>query len=1285
MSIDTPAKRPRNSDASPRSHKRVARKPLSTQQRQSLRHALSLENGIDVAEQLQRLTRGQADLDQIDWSSQNLIATASPSSSLASTSSASAHVIVRYPVPQSSKHSLRPSHLYPHQPYFSATPLAGPSQPRTSSVRYDDPRHVAFSPCGFYLCAYFPAQPANTPSASLPPSLPPLPSDAQIGQNSGEPMAATASETSIPTINQLSGALAPLDASLAASTNPSVAHTTAAASLGSASEPSGVFCIWSRAETAALNDWKLVDSIPVDNIQHPAPTAAAGKADNVLKVNDKGQQILKDGSRASPASKDGVHLHAGVAKVVWLNQRRRVVLSTASSATSHYGGAPFERLSSRGPTYVPAATAPNDEAGPDKDLALVVFGQRGQVTLLCRRNANTNDSSVDTAKARTKFFTTVLQSDLHTPRVQPSPITLDSSTGTERPDGAGSAYASLFAGEADGAEDGMQYAHDARISHLAVGMPANEPVLLVASKRTSAAAALVDLAEITVDLRADAVTMTTRPLQPISLTPVEPASSDGATAEPAGGPRDDALTLLTWAEVDAKEPSGAAAGKTDSLRLLACWSHLDAASGEDKEDGMGMHSSLAVWDLYKAETELSEAFATLECRKAGQAPAWLDWQLRFAGAKTLRGQLVTSLVTPRALVGANTAILTSLSAAQGKVGLLSEQLAMVDLHTLELAQRVPVPPRALLRCSRPVVSANGALIAVFAHTHTGATAAIVLWKLPWHSSKPATDDATKPSVDGGSEERARMVQLLALSCVRASDASDISRVYGASAGADDAKLLVDVADVLKITDSKRQDVLVKIEGATAKGSSHDTNSIPFHQALRLLKIRMAIASPASPSVRLQKLVLELSLCYQVLRLARVSTQVATTAKDDGKKKGKPAGGEMRPRVYYRLESVWPLLAQLQWLLGLLDGVSKLSLATVAAGSQVDGDSTRGEVFEEQFVRMLAKPTPRRLVLHIVAHLVDFVQWVESSERAENLPPPTGASVGDEIGFLANAATRGVLAVSEQMALAREALAHITRSASIDLADFAHLLASMEADSGAAPTARARETDRFWWATLGGGSLGEQGEVKADEGVPTKLLGLLGDAQSGALVDVLPLFIVPTDITDERSVLYDASGDAAHAASPLVEALGAMAAKRDSTRDVMRKTTLRAAVSQSTIINDSATIIRSSAPRTSTEGEVRVDLMRAKRCVRCGALSQDAVHATYTMPAPQPLPNGMVLDATLPANVQMQMQMQVHMHMVQAGLPAPPTMAPLPPPALVGIEAPDTRTRSCLCGGTWWVL
>ncbi len=196
MSIDTPAKRQRTSDASTRAHKRVVRKPLSTQQRQSLRHALYLENGIDVAEQLQRLTHGQADLDQIDWSAQNLIATASGSSSSTS-ASASAHVIVRYPVPQSSKHSLRPSHLYPHQPYFSATPVAGPSQPRAPSVRYDGPRHIAFSPCGFYLCAYFPALPANTPLSSLNPALPTLPSDAQIGHNAAEPMAATASATSI--------------------------------------------------------------------------------------------------------------------------------------------------------------------------------------------------------------------------------------------------------------------------------------------------------------------------------------------------------------------------------------------------------------------------------------------------------------------------------------------------------------------------------------------------------------------------------------------------------------------------------------------------------------------------------------------------------------------------------------------------------------------------------------------------------------------------------------------------------------------------------------------------------------------------------------------------------------------------------------------------------------------------------------------------------------------------------------------------------------------------------
>ncbi len=66
--------------------------------------------------------------------------------------------------------------------------------------------------------------------------------------------------------------------------------------------------------------------------------------------------------------------------------------------------------------------------------------------------------------------------------------------------------------------------------------------------------------------------------------------------------------------------------------------------------------------------------------------------------------------------------------------------------------------------------------------------------------------------------------------------------------------------------------------------------------------------------------LELGLCFQVLRLACQDAgdrHPDAAPVESGKKKGvtaktNTAAAETKDRVYYRLESVWPLLAQLQW-------------------------------------------------------------------------------------------------------------------------------------------------------------------------------------------------------------------------------------------------------------------------------------------------------------------------------------------------------------------------------------
>ena len=1432
MSIETPAKRQRTSDTAARSPNKSPRRTLSAEQQRSLRHAHYLHNGISVTEQLASLRGGTSDLGQIAWSYHNVLATASDTQGSVSTSAAGGHVVIQYPVSSSSKRPLRPSYLYPEQPIFASAPTAEPSQPRqgtaatstTPSTHYGDPKHISFSPCGYYLCAYFPLSDpvlaAKQSSTSASPGAPAAAPPSGIA-----PGALPSQAIGAPMLPQLSGGAQPVDPSIPVSQEASAS----ASSAKPVDSPTAKLCIWSRAETGALNDWKLVQAVPVKPTSHRNWSAAASaKPNNVLKVNESGQQIIREGSRASPSdrdrAKDAGCLRGGVKQVVWLNRRRRIVLGSPSSSSGHYGASPCRRLAARGPSFLPTASASADDAGPDHDVALMVFGHHGQVALLSSRkvdrDAASNGVAISTTdSAASPFFNSILHSSLYTPNLQPSPVTLDSASNLgDRQPGSEATYASPFsASKIEGHSPEHDVDQEAALTHLAIGMPANDSVLLVASKRPSSTSSLIDLTEITIDLRGELVTMITRPLQPASLASFDgSASSEGQEngaedldTEARWGGRGK-LSILTWAEVDATgSDEDAQAGKSASLRLLACSSHLETPSGTsdsiDQDDtSPTMHSSIAAWDLCKAENELSDAFASLECRKTGHAPKWHDWQLRHVQTKVLPGRLVTSMVTnAHGLAVADLALMTALVPAAGKQGLLAEQLSYFDLKRVDMAEgeASSIPVRALSRVADPVVSSNGALIAAYSNLANGASPrSVVLWKMPPYppTYRPQqSSDVAKPVTTTVEEARLRMSQLLALSCLRKSDASDISRALGASANEEaGGKLLIEIGDLLKITDSKRQDVLVKIEGATQKGPSHDSNSIPFHQALRLLKIRMAIGDgPASAaadtksSVRLERLILELGLCYQVLRLARVKTEVTVTPPPpaaEGKKKSGAAAknaaaasnananvSETRVRVYYRLVSVWPLLAQLQWFLTLLDGISKLALATSALSDAAKAETeaqtgqaagTGSNSFEQDFVRMLNKPTPRRLVLQIVAHFCDFQEWILSTTKKENLPPATGTSVGDEaMAFFASAGEAGadgrVLAVSEQMALARDALRLVGGDASIDLADFAQLLAKLEADSvaagatnGSGPNA-SREADRFWWASLDGGKpehVGAEGSVKSDQdaaaALQTKLLSSIVDPESGALVDVLTLFVSPSDISDERNVLYEKStsdddlaskqlGASERDESALLKALSAMSAKRsgdDVRRDIVRKVSLRSAVTQSAILNDGATLLRNNptaaavqrlqppfqpnaagAGTTSdaeSEGStVKLALMRAKRCVRCGALSQDAVTATYSVSPPSPAPgNGMVIDPSLPPQVQMQMQMQMQMMQMQyqmqqqqqqqnggvpqGGMPFMPMPMVQPPPKLVGIQVAAQSAGAgapfrynCLCGGSWWAL
>lgn len=1425
MSIESLAKRQRTGDASTSATKRSIRKALSSEQRQTIRHAHCLESGISALDRIEALRSGKADRRQIVWSPQNILATASNTRrSSPSSTTRSGHVVVQYPLASSSKSPIKPSYLYPDQPHFASSSAIRLSQQagaaiaasptRTRPVRYKDPTQISFSPCGYYLCAYFTPHYSSS-RAHHQQNASQVTSDQTT--SSSNDLAVLPLGTSAQTATQTGGNVSASEPTIAASQDAS----TSTVNLTPADRPPAVFCIWSRADTGALNDWKLVQSIPCDPTTSKGNRATSSKSDNVLKVDDKGRPVPADTLQMSPPDSGSVsgasRLFGGVKQAVWLNRRRPIVLSPASSPSSYYGASSFTRLAARGPNFVASASASIDDSGPEQDVALVLFGNHGQVTLMCSRKtdrvaaANLNHNNEDAASplnAKSSFFSTTLHSSLYTPSVQPSPITLDSAPdlgGDTAVDAA--SYTSPFSAhrseEGRPFDDEQEHIEDGFLTHLAVGMPANDSVLLVASQRRTSSPALIDLTEITVDVRAESVTMITRPLQSASLSLTDhaqaSASADNGAADELAPLDLSDITTLTWAEVGSTGSNrDSDATKSAGLRLVACSAYVEAFDTTADSAALGdtslsIHTNVAIWDLLKCEIELSDAFASLECRKTGHAPKWLDWQLHFAQSKILRDQLVTSFVADAArLAMADLALFTVLTPARGQTGLLSERVGFVNLHSVDFGERPlsPVPVRALSRSSNPVVSSNGTLFAMLSSSQEGESdKSIVLCKLPSYIPGSGSRIAirTAEQVDADKEaNNLRMSQFLALACLRKTDPSDISRAFAADASRQSAgKLLVEVGDLLKITESKRQDVLVKIEGATQKGPSHDSNSIPFHQALRLLKIRTAMggADPGSPKTgaRLERLVLELGLCFQVLRLARVKTDVAATptqpAAESAKKKGGAAAKvaapvvatEARERVYYQLESVWPLLAQLQWFLTLLDGISKLALATSAVpndgASAANAASTSKpddqDSFESDFVRMLHKPTPRRLVLQILAHFCDFQEWVVSTTNKDNLPPATGLSLGEEANLppSTGATSDGrLLAVSEQMALARDALHRVVGDASIDLADFAQLLVKIEADSSIGGTGGAasgpnqsRESDRFWWATLDGSKLDPAGGASTGKteqdpaaGLQAKLLSSIVDLQSGALVDVLTLFVSPSDVLDERSVLYEkgALDDRAGVEqadvkdSALVKALSAMSAKRsdvEQRRDIVRKVSLTHAVTHNSILNDASTLLRShpttvisasAAPRlppgvvagndvNSDTTFVRVSLMRAKRCLRCNALSQDPITATYALlPPPSSInPAAMMVDPNLPPQVQMQLQMQIQMQMMQmqmqlqqqqqggaavqpsAVMPAMSTLLPLmqPQPKLLSIEVGqqgsslDRFRFNCLCGGSWWVL
>lgn len=976
---------------------------------------------------------------QIAWSRHNLIAHASPSN-------ARPHIVLRSSAQlaasaRPSTHQQKPCLLYPPADPVTANQLfsaasataAAASHSPLPTTEYAGPEAITFSHCGFFLAAYFPLKHAHLPSRGTSPGISAQQQQVlhQIEQNSN---AAALPATSLPLASRtLSTASAPNDPALsgAANTPLPLPLSSAATTPPKLSTPTGKLCIWSRAQTGSLNDWVLIQAVPVHQDRKDETTRKANK-DAPVKVNDQGQTM-----EASDMSNDQTvrsELCGGVRKIVWLSAKRKWV----ARADNEQSG--FEREASRGPCFLDS----EEVAGPQPDQAFVVFGHQSQISLLYCKNADNypaanRASSSTAADPGLNLPFSILQSSLTTMALRPAPPTFEPEASTSTSPSA--AQTSPF----DWQESG------ANISHLAVGMAVGESILLVATKASATADTSLSLTEVTINLRAENVTMVTRPLDRVPLISTWTSSEGQVQENEAGLDGSARLTSLDFVHLHNK-PS-AETETLHSLRLIATLAQPVNCLNLQK---VVPSSFVKVWDVIKAPEELSEAFQTLECRKTDQATTTrIEWQPRHALTRRLEQTTVLTVQASNLpLPISNALILSTLTATRPReddVLRWTETIQCLDAHSLgSLGDKTLVPPQTACRASVPAVSPNGVLAAVLARESASSSRMrLAVWKMPLLG-------ITKAGID-----EAYAAKLAGLCMLRRSDPVDVSRaIFTQERGADFLVGAIQrAAELLGMTSVPGQGHSdVKTEGAD--GSSGARSRVSMVQALRLIELQLALVRNGTGGT--ERVALELALCHQLL-------------------------GQARDRTMYRLDAVWSLLAQLQWVLGLLDGMGKVAVL----GSEKD----------DALVRLFTFRTPRMLLVTVLRGLDEFRTWLLSTTERENRPAPQSS------------ASAGVVAVSDQLELARDSLRHILSGSAVDLSRAARVLADTAAGAD----------DASWWTSSLTSGRGEEQKM------------LLAALEKEALVDCVPLFLHPRDLLDEKSVL------------------SAPASKEASERDIVRKT------------------------------------------------------------------------------------------------------------------------------------
>ncbi|KAK0531941.1 hypothetical protein OC842_003457 [Tilletia horrida] len=654
---------------------------------------------------------------------------------------------------------------------------------------------------------------------------------------------------------------------------------------------------------------------------------------------------------------------------------------------------------------------------------------------------------------------------------------------------------------------------------------------------------MIGLTELQLKQHGNLTALVVRPLEPVPMPRSQRFGTDEATCS--------SLTHLQWLEHPSQTPS-APEGPAPLPLLLVC-SHDASAPSTASMTSVSMDvdlqhrtdpsSSVHKYLFRRQVDSLTEAFGSLECKKADLPPGRADWGFYEAGAVLLTGQTILSILPPQDMLLDNCLVTIAarherLEGEQDADGsprrdLWLHKWAWLDSRSLELSE----------------VMHAGLVPFNSSYNHVRSV---------WSPSPNRTFVARM--VGERSEGRIQILSMPAIPKFSSLDPSTrlgilLGRGLRAGSSCEDmASLLLDFSDDASLQ-SALNDALDRAGTAQGGGNTPMQSRNRLGQIQKLAELYMLTRGR---NLDVQRFFLELLCSTRLLALNDL--------------------GRLTPYLPFRFDAIWALLAQLSWMLQCLNKLSRtavyLEAEKYAAGLMTrprehppppeangshgneGGASSNHTGSQTKFaarntvLELLVLPAPLALFTHVANGLYKLAFWLVGDEVG---PPPStlidarDAATGKasakykafgvrNVAFTA-AVCHSVIAwrkrqvgegdlipsleafqgpgahttIAQQFEHAADACRAILDASAVNLHSAVVALENMRAMLGTGTGNGAEDAKGSWWTHMASAMLSDKPEYQE------QAAGWLSD-DHGCEVDLVSLFVSPEDLLDDVHAL-----------------------------------------------------------------------------------------------------------------------------------------------------------------------